>query len=200
MQTIKVKPWADGQGDFVTINVTDFNSTLHERLDGDDTPLPGPYDGWSRATLIAAALGKATDFINSQTDDQLRTMLEGMDRQDADRAAYERGEPIAVAVPPEPVTVVTEPVEIPADWKSKHWKQRVALAKALGWVDGEPTTEQADGWIADVIENRRRDEPQEALGGRSIREAHEIITKAGGEWTDGASVEELAELLQLAEA
>lgn len=94
-----------------------------------------------------------------------------------------------------------EPVtEIPADWKSKHWKQRVALAKTLGWVDGEPTTEQADGWIADVIEHRRREEPQEALGGLSIREAHDKLTKAGAEWEAGATVQDLAELLAIAEA
>lgn len=90
--------------------------------------------------------------------------------------------------------------EIPADWKSKHWKQRVALAKTLGWVDGEPTTEQADGWIADVIEHRRREVPQEALGGLSIREAHDKLTKAGAEWEAGATVQDLAELLAIVEA
>lgn len=48
---------------------------------------------------------------------------------------------------------------------------------------------------ADVIEHRRREEPQEALGGRSIREAHDIITKAGVEWTSETTLEDIAALL-----
>lgn len=89
---------------------------------------------------------------------------------------------------------------IPDDWRELHWKQRVALAKELGWVDGEPSAEQANGWISDIIEHRRREEPQEALGGLSIREAHDMLTKAGIEWEGGATVEDLAGLLELVEA
>lgn len=92
------------------------------------------------------------------------------------------------------------PLAIPDDWQDLHWKQRVALAKALGWVDGEPTAEQANGWISDIIEHRRREEPQEALGGLSIREAHDRLTKAGLEWEAGATVEDLAALLATVEA
>lgn len=92
------------------------------------------------------------------------------------------------------------PLYIPDDWKTQHWKKRVALAKALGWVDGEPTTEQADGWISDVLVHRAREVPQEALGGLSIREAHDNLTKAGVEWDAGATVEDLAELLAIVEA
>lgn len=92
------------------------------------------------------------------------------------------------------------PIGIPHDWKKLHWKQRVVLAKDLGWVDGEPTTEQADGWISDIIEHRRREVPQEALGGLSIREAHDKLTAAGVEWEADATVEDLAELLAIVEA
>lgn len=89
---------------------------------------------------------------------------------------------------------------IPDDWKTQHWKKRVTLAKALGWVDGEPTTEQADGWISDILVHRAREVPQEALGGLSIREAHDKLTKAGVEWEAGATVEDLAELLAIVQA
>ena len=33
VETIKVKPWGDGQGDFVVINKDDFDPDLHEALD-----------------------------------------------------------------------------------------------------------------------------------------------------------------------
>lgn len=33
IETIKVKPWGDGQGDFVVINKDDFDPDLHEALD-----------------------------------------------------------------------------------------------------------------------------------------------------------------------
>lgn len=92
------------------------------------------------------------------------------------------------------------PLAIPDDWKTQHWKKRVALAKSLGWVDGEPTTEQADGWISDILVHRAREVPQEALGGLSIREAHDKLTKAGVEWDAGAMPEDLAELLAIVEA
>lgn len=92
------------------------------------------------------------------------------------------------------------PVHIPEDWKKLQWKQRVKMAKDLGWVDGEPTTEQADGWISDILVHRAREVPQEALGGLSIREAHDKLTAAGVEWDADATVEDLAELLATVEA
>lgn len=106
----------------------------------------------------------------------------------------------AATVAVAPVATEEVPTGIPHDWKKQHWKQRVALAKAVGWVDGEPTTEQADGWISDIIEHRAREVPQEALGGLSIREAHDKLTKAGVEWEAGATVADLAELLAIVEA
>lgn len=33
MQTMKVKPWAEGQGDYVVINADDFDAAVHEALD-----------------------------------------------------------------------------------------------------------------------------------------------------------------------
>jgi len=35
METIKVKPWGQGQGDFVIINAEDFNPEFHVKLEED---------------------------------------------------------------------------------------------------------------------------------------------------------------------
>lgn len=35
METIKVKPWGLGQGDFVIINTEDFDPNFHEKLEED---------------------------------------------------------------------------------------------------------------------------------------------------------------------
>lgn len=42
---------------------------------------------------------------------------------------------------------------IPADWADQPADDRIALAKALGWV-GDPTTEEADDWIRDRVRHR----------------------------------------------
>ena len=75
----------------------------------------------------------------------------------------------------------------------------ISRAKAAGWVDGEPTVEEAEGWLSDLAEHKRREEPQGALNGLSIREAHDKLTKAGVEWNAGATPEDLAELLAILE-
>lgn len=33
METMKVKPWGEGQGDHVVINAEDFNPEFHKKLD-----------------------------------------------------------------------------------------------------------------------------------------------------------------------
>lgn len=33
MKTMKVKPWAEGQGDHVLINAHDYDASVHEALD-----------------------------------------------------------------------------------------------------------------------------------------------------------------------
>ena len=33
METIKVKPWGEGQGDYVVINAEDFDQEQHEKLE-----------------------------------------------------------------------------------------------------------------------------------------------------------------------
>ena len=56
--------------------------------------------------------------------------------------------------------VQTEVVVIPDDWRSLHWKQRVALAEKLNGsadlvpADGQSKTEAADAVIAAEVERR----------------------------------------------
>lgn len=40
MKTIKVKPWGEGQGDFVLVNEEDFNPEAHQLFD--DAPAEKP--------------------------------------------------------------------------------------------------------------------------------------------------------------
>lgn len=37
MQTMKVKPWAEAQGDHVVINARDYDADVHESLDPAET-------------------------------------------------------------------------------------------------------------------------------------------------------------------
>ncbi len=111
----------------------------------------------------------------------------------------------AVVLPPEDPAAPLghgegQPVEIPADWKALHWKQRVALAKALGWTDGDPTAEQADGWISDRLVHREREKPLDELGGLSLREVHAELTTLGVEWEAEASPADLLALLEAKKA
>lgn len=38
--TIKVKPWGDGQGDFVLINESDFDAAAHQLHDAEEAAAP----------------------------------------------------------------------------------------------------------------------------------------------------------------
>jgi hypothetical protein len=40
-KTIKVKPWGEGQGEFVEINAEDFDPNIHEAISADE-PAPEP--------------------------------------------------------------------------------------------------------------------------------------------------------------
>lgn len=88
MSTINVKSWADGQGEFVTIDVATFDPAIHQRLDGDNAPLPGPYDAMSRDQLIDLAVESFRSELATFTDQDLRSGLEGVERR---RQALERG-------------------------------------------------------------------------------------------------------------
>lgn len=143
--------------------------------------------------------------MEALTDEQLLQTAESAERQtraasDADAADDQAGPAQGGQETNQPPVADDAPALIPDDWRSKHWKQRVALAKALGWVDGEPTTEQADGWISDILVHRERAAPREDLGGLSLQEVHAALTVAGVEWDADTSPADLLELYELAKA
>ena len=39
MNTVKVKAWGEGQGDFVTINKCDFDKDIHELYEAEETTI-----------------------------------------------------------------------------------------------------------------------------------------------------------------
>lgn len=92
MQTIEVKPWAESQGASVTINACDFNPDFHQRLDGDDSPIPSKYDGLGRGALEALITASFKAHLARQSDDDLRDMLVGLDRQAEFEAKLASGE------------------------------------------------------------------------------------------------------------
>lgn len=49
---------------------------------------------------------------------------------------------------------ITPAPEIPADWESRHWKQRVALARQIVGGDREITADDANGIIATEVATR----------------------------------------------
>lgn len=52
-KTLKVKPWGEGQGDFVVINEVDFDPDLHELLSEAEKPGKAPGIDDIRAALTA---------------------------------------------------------------------------------------------------------------------------------------------------
>lgn len=56
MKLIKVKPWGEGQGDFVNINETDFDPDFHEVLDEAEKPAKAPGIDDIRAALNAKGI------------------------------------------------------------------------------------------------------------------------------------------------
>jgi hypothetical protein len=45
METIKVKPWGEGQGDHVMINAEDFNPEVHQKFEEDAAEVEQPVTG-----------------------------------------------------------------------------------------------------------------------------------------------------------
>lgn len=69
IETVKVKPWSDDQGDYVLINKDDFNPELHELLDA-------PAGGSTKAELQAALTAKNVDFPSNATKAELQALLD----------------------------------------------------------------------------------------------------------------------------
>lgn len=110
MHTMRVQPWAEGQGDFVIINVEDFDPSFHKRLEGDVAPLPGKYDALSRQQLIEAMVERFRADLATRSDAEICGALEGLDRRNA---ALENDP--GAAAPAEPTVDGLTDVEINAD-------------------------------------------------------------------------------------
>ncbi|MFZ5669122.1 MAG: hypothetical protein ACOY4K_06485 [Pseudomonadota bacterium] len=99
MTTIKVKPWAEGQGEFVLIDALAFDPAIHQRLDGDDTPLPGPFDHIGRVKLIELAVTVFREQIVAASDEDLRRLLTEHRAHKAEQERVEAEQRAAVAEP-----------------------------------------------------------------------------------------------------
>lgn len=73
MKTIKVKPWGEGQGDFVLINEDDFNPDLHSLLDAADPEKPKAL---SVDEIRAALTAKGIEFQADAKKADLKALLD----------------------------------------------------------------------------------------------------------------------------
>lgn len=81
---MRVKPWGQGQGDFVEINVEDFNPDLHTPLEAAEKPAKGP-DGNGDGKVTAAELrealaAKGIAFKSSASKPELQALLEAAEK------------------------------------------------------------------------------------------------------------------------
>ncbi len=74
METINVKPWGKGQGDFVVINKADFDPKVHELLDAEDP------EGAKKATVAElrdALTAKGIAIPEGAKKADLQALLDG---------------------------------------------------------------------------------------------------------------------------
>ena len=77
LKTIKVKPWGDGQGDFVVINESDFDPDRHELFDAPAKSADLNGDGALTAKEIRAALdAKGITYKSNASKADLLAALE----------------------------------------------------------------------------------------------------------------------------
>jgi len=88
METIKVKPWGEDQGDFVLINAEDFNDAVHVRFDAESGKSGDP--GLSAAQLKDELKKRNIEFKGNAS----REVLQGLYDE---AVAAEGGEPVKAA-------------------------------------------------------------------------------------------------------
>ena len=94
MKLIKVKPWGEGQGDFVHINEEDFNPDFHELLD--ETGKSGKAPGIDE--IRAALTAKGIEFEAGAKKPALQKLLEEASKADDIKAKLiEKGVDFAAA-------------------------------------------------------------------------------------------------------
>lgn len=155
------------QGKGVEVSDSDFASRLVAREDfraGDgEVALADPVEtragilgqevNLERIGLLAVAK-RLNVFLSSDADDQqiADAVMEAFEAR-----AVKRVQDYSPASEPEPLQVPeVAPGTIPADWESRHWKQRVRLAKDIApEYDGTTlTADEADEIIRDKITPR----------------------------------------------
>ncbi len=95
MKLIKVKPWGEGQGDFVHINEKDFNPDFHELLDEAEKPKKATTIDDIRAALTA----KGIQFDEKAKKPELQKLLDDAAKADELKAKLtEKGVDFAAAV------------------------------------------------------------------------------------------------------
>lgn len=87
MQAVmRVKPWGQGQGDFVEINVEDFNPDFHQPLDaaekpaGTGDPAVTPPKALTVAELRAALEAKGVEIPDGAKKAELQALLDAAEK------------------------------------------------------------------------------------------------------------------------
>lgn len=77
---MRVKPWGQDQGDFVEINVEDFNPDFHTPLEAAEKPAKGPHaDGDGKVTaaeLKETLTARGIAFRGNASKAELQALLE----------------------------------------------------------------------------------------------------------------------------
>lgn len=73
-ETVKVKPWGKGQGDFVEINAGDFNPKIHEKFSES-----GSGSGQTVAELREILTEAGVEFAAKATKSELLELVEALD-------------------------------------------------------------------------------------------------------------------------
>lgn len=79
---MQVKPWGEGQGDFVEINVEDFDPAKHEPINAADKP-EEKSDAAGKVTaadLREALTAKGIAFKSSASKAELQALLDAADK------------------------------------------------------------------------------------------------------------------------
>ncbi len=111
-ETMKVKPWGEGQGAFVVINRADFDARIHAPFAGEDAPDAAPLAIFPPAEPLTPTPGFEVVPPVSPPD------LDG------------DGNPGGSLPHPAPVDANGD--GLPENWQALHHKTREALAVKLG--------------------------------------------------------------------
>ena len=197
-ETVRVQPWAEGQGDFVEINATDFDEAVHVLLEGETLPVIIPFADVPRDRLIEMIVDDLKAELADVSDDDLRHGLESRRRYQARREAEEQDNPFdgdgdGKAGGSEPSGGLTK-------------DEVIAELVALGVPHRK--ADKKDDLLAQLVEARAKvneavdplDIPHEDAGGLTLRELHADAEALGIEIDPLGLVSDLFAKVQAAKA